>query len=146
MLIYSVSVCVLVSLRSFRIPAVSCITWRLAWRLRAHLTWGGAGDSWRREGLQWPADCLNLSPCWHVVTVARRMDFVPRLMFLLLLSFVSARGMEPLALLATQGHWQAAEPIVVNVDYDGRSGLLCALAVWPHVLAMPRSTRVRHNR
>lgn len=31
-----------------------------------------------------------------------------------------ARGMEPLALLATQPVWQAAQPITVNVDYDGK--------------------------
>lgn len=30
------------------------------------------------------------------------------------------RGMEPLALLATQPVWQAAQPITVNVDYDGK--------------------------
>jgi len=31
-----------------------------------------------------------------------------------------AWGMEPLALLATQPVWQAAQPITVNVDYDGK--------------------------
>jgi hypothetical protein len=61
------------------------------------------------------------------------MAFLSRLMFLLLL--VPARGMDPLALMATQGHWQAAEPIVVNVDYDGGSGLLCVLAGVAHICA-----------
>ena len=110
-----------------------------------HLTWGSARDSWRGEGSQWPADCLNPSLCWRIVTVAHAMDFLSRLMLLMLL-FVPARGMEPLALLATQGHWQAAEPIVVNVDYDGQSGLLCMLRVQPHLCAMQCSSRVRHNR
>ena len=44
------------------------------------------------------------------------------LVFLLVLyvcSFAPASGMEPLALLATQPVWQAAQPITVNVDYDG---------------------------
>ena len=37
-----------------------------------------------------------------------------------------AWGMEPLALLATQPVWQAAQPITVNVDYDGKLQF-CAL-------------------
>ena len=32
---------------------------------------------------------------------------------------VPTLGMEPLAFLATQPVWQAAQPITVNVDYDG---------------------------
>lgn len=31
---------------------------------------------------------------------------------------VPTLGMEPLAFLATQPVWQAAQPITVNVDYD----------------------------
>ena len=35
-------------------------------------------------------------------------------------------GLEPLASLATQPVWQAAQPITVNVDYDGKLQM-CAL-------------------
>ena len=38
---------------------------------------------------------------------------------LLLSALMPAFGMEPLALLATQPVWQAAQPISINVDYDG---------------------------
>lgn len=38
---------------------------------------------------------------------------------LCLCMLVPTLGMEPLAFLATQPVWQAAQPITVNVDYDG---------------------------
>merc|ERR1712166_820033 len=53
--------------------------------------------------------------CHWIAAIFLPMNFV--LWFLFLFVF-RAYGMEPLALLATQGHWQAAQPIVVNVDYD----------------------------
>lgn len=45
---------------------------------------------------------------------------LPRLVLCVLLSLLMPTfGMEPLALLATQPVWQAAQPISVNVDYNG---------------------------
>jgi hypothetical protein len=58
---------------------------------------------------------------------------------LCLCMFTPAIAMEPLALLATQPAWQAAQPITVNVDYDGTgcsSSCLCS-RWWICVHAVP---------
>ena len=44
---------------------------------------------------------------------------------LCLCMLVPSLGMEPLAFLATQPVWQAAQPITVNVDYDGLLSFAC---------------------
>jgi hypothetical protein len=46
------------------------------------------------------------------------------------------RGMEPLALLATQPVWQAAQPITVNVDYDGKLRKRVEVRFRPHVYVL----------
>lgn len=64
----------------------------------------------------------------------------------LLMCVVFARGMEPLALLATQPVWQAGKPVEVEVDYDGAlatrrfsaraetcsHGYMCSASTWRH--------------
>ena len=78
-------------------------------------------------------DCCNLLP----------MNFVLRFLFLFVFR---AYGMEPLALLATQGHWQAAQPIVVNVDYDGEIRHSC-VCTWAWVFDIwACSPGIRHKR
>ena len=40
--------------------------------------------------------------------------------FVVMVEMPSALALEPLAPLASQAVWQAAEPVSVNVEYDGK--------------------------